>query len=104
MFSYFSNPERPATAFIAPVIGIILALLTPAMKKGNRVVSHLIVGLTFIFTIVTAIMAFNSGKVEDESKRSRRIAVFSIMSVAGLGATGYYVARFVNIKKNEKLA
>ncbi len=101
-YSFFSNPERPLTALIGPIVGIIIASMAPAMKKGNRVIAHILVGITFIFAIMTGVMAFNSGKIDDAEKRERRIIVFTLMSVASFGATGYYIARFVNIKKSQK--
>ena len=99
LFSFFVNPERPVTALIAPVAGIIIIILSPAMKKGNKLISHIIAGLTLIFAIQTAIMAFSSSKIEDSEKRNRRVAVFSIMSLSCFAATSLYTARFINIRK-----
>jgi hypothetical protein len=101
-YSFFSNPERPLTALIGPIVGIIIALMAPAMKKGNRTIAHILVGLTLIFAVMTGVMAYNSGKIDDIEKRERRIIVFSIMSLASFGATGYYVARFISINKQKK--
>ncbi|MBX3043478.1 MAG: hypothetical protein KIT33_05050 [Candidatus Kapabacteria bacterium] len=101
-YSFFSNPERPLTALIGPIVGLIIIAMAPAMQKGNRLIAHILVGITFVFALTTGAMAINSGKVEDIEKRQRRIAVFSTMSIACLGATGYYVARFINIKKSQK--
>jgi hypothetical protein len=103
LFSFFSNPERPLTALIGPAVGIIIALMAPAMKNGNKIIAHILVGITFIFAVQTGYMAFKSGSVDDAEKRNRRIAVFTIMSVASFGATGYYLARFIRIKQNSKL-
>lgn len=103
-FSYFSNPERPFTALIGPIIGVILLLLTPLIIKGNKVISHLIVILSFAFGVQTGIMAFQSLNHENEDARPRRIAVFSIMSAGCLIGTGFYIAGFVQRKKELKKA
>jgi len=101
LFSFFSNPERPMTALIGPIVGLILLALSPMVKKANKTVAHIVAGLTIIFAIVTGIMAFNSGKIEDIEKRIRRIAVFSIMSVSSFAATGLYTYRFIKIKNSK---
>lgn len=101
LFSYFSNPERPMTALIGPIVGLILIGLSPMVKKLNRTVAHIVAGITILFAIVTGIMAINSGKIEDQEKRNRRIAVFSIMSVSSLAATGLYTYRFIKLKQSK---
>lgn len=96
---YFLNPLRPETALIAPAMGIILLIMTPFLIKGNRFIGHLVVVLTFLFGVQTAIMAYGSLDFADEAARSRRIIVFSIMSLAALGGTGFYIASFIQRKK-----
>ena len=102
LFSYFSNPERPFTALIGPIIGIILVGLSPFIKKGNKTIAHFVALITLLFAIQTGIMAFNSKNVEDIEKRNRRIAVFSIMSLSCFAATGLYTYRFIALKKEKE--
>ena len=61
ILGYFSitsnaNGEFSPTVFIAPAFGLIFLLLTPGMKKENKVVSHLIVLLTFLLGAMLLIM------------------------------------------------
>ncbi len=51
-----SNTEFSPTVFIAPAFGLLFLLLTPGMKKENKVVSHLIVLLTFLLGAMLMIM------------------------------------------------
>ncbi len=103
LFSFFSNPERPFTALIAPAVGIILLILSIYVKKANKTVAHIVAGLTLLFAIQTGYMAITSTKVEDMEKRNRRVTVFSIMSLSCLAATGLYGYRFVKIKRGDTL-
>src|SRR5689334_18469397 len=90
LYSYFSNENRPPTALIAPVLGLILIALTPAMKKENKVVAHIVVLLTLLFGIISMTMAIGARKIEDPVKKDRRIAVFTAMSIACFAGTGLY--------------
>ena len=101
LFSYFSNPERPFTALIGPIVGIILLLAIPAIKKSNKTIAHIIAVLTLIFGLMSGYLGLKSLNIEDAEKRDRRILVFSVMSASSLLATGYYVARFILIKKGK---
>ncbi len=99
MYSYLTNPERPATALIAPFFGLMLLLTTDALRKEKKTAAHVVVVLTLLFGILTASMAFSSRKVDDPEKRARRVLVFSAMSLACLGASGYYVYGFLQRRK-----
>ncbi len=103
LFSYFANPERPFTALIGPIVGIIMALSYPYMKKSNKTVAHVIAALTLIFGLMAGYLGFKSLSIEDVEKRARRIAVFSVMSVTSLLATGYYTTRFIMIKQGKEI-
>ena len=99
MYSYLTNPDRPVTALIGPFFGLMLLLMTDALRKEKKVAAHVVVALTLLFGILTASMAFSSRKVDDPEKRARRVLVFSAMSVACLAGTGYYVYGFVQRRK-----
>ena len=44
------------TVFIAPAFGILFLLLTPGLKKENKIVAHLVVLLTFLLGTMLLIM------------------------------------------------
>lgn len=101
LFSFFSNPERPFTALIGPIVGLILLLSYPAMKKSNKTIAHIVAAITLIFGLMAGYLGIKSLNIDDAEKRNRRIAVFAIMSSSSLLATGYYTARFIMIKKGK---
>lgn len=103
IFSYFSNPLRPPTALIGVGLGAILLVMTGALKKNNKIVAHIVVVLTLIFGIMTASMALKSRNEQDLEKRNRRMLVFGVMSATCLVATGFYVAGFID-KRKQRLA
>lgn len=100
-YSFFSNDERPLTALIGPLVGLIFIASSPAIKKENKTISHIIVVLTLVFGVMTGIMAYNSSKLPDGEERERRIQVFSSMAITCIGAFGYYVYGFIEKKKIE---
>ncbi|MEM7104328.1 MAG: hypothetical protein AAF502_14410 [Bacteroidota bacterium] len=51
LWGYLSVENASPTALIAPVSGLIFLLLTPMMKKENKVVAHIVVLLTFLLLI-----------------------------------------------------
>ncbi len=103
LFSYFANPERPFTALIGPIVGLILLLSYKYIKNSNKVVAHFIAALTLIFGLTAGYMGFKSLSTENTEKRARRIAVFSVMSVSSLLAAGYYTTRFILIKQGKEI-
>jgi hypothetical protein len=50
-WAYFSSDTPSVTALIPVIAGVILLLITPGFKKGNRVLAHLAVVLTFLIII-----------------------------------------------------
>jgi len=101
MFSFFANESRPLTALIGPIVGLFFIFSAPAIKKENKLVAHIVVGLTFLFAIVTGYMAYSSTNMEPGEIRERRIQVFSAMAITCTGAFAYYINGFISRKKEE---
>lgn len=99
MYSYLTNPDRPATALIAPFFGLMLLLMTKSLREERKTSAQVVVALTLLFGILTASMAVSSRKVDDREKRARRVLVFSAMALVCLGATGYYTYSFWQRRK-----
>lgn len=102
LYSYFSNEARPFTAFIGPIFGLLFILSAPAIKNGNKTVSHIVVLFTVILAGMTGFMAYKSSNLEPGETRERRIQVFSAMAITCIGATAYYVNGFIERKKLEQ--
>ncbi len=102
LFSYFSNPLRPPTALIGVGLGLILLAMTPGLKSNNKIIAHVVVVLTLVFAIMTASMALKSRTEPDLEKRNRRLMVFGVMSLTCFAATGFYVAGFIDKRKQRQ--
>lgn len=90
-WAYLSSASPSPTALIPVAAGIILLVLTPAFKKGNKIVAHIAVTLTFILLI--AFIKPLAGGIE----RSDNLAVsrIVIMMISSLFALIIFVRSFV---------
>jgi hypothetical protein len=102
LYSYLSNENRPPTALIGPGFGALLLLMTPGMKKENKVVAHVVVLLTLLFGIMSIIMATKKGGVTDPEVLQRRMMVFAVMAGICFWATAMYVLGFIEKKKAKR--
>lgn len=50
-WGYFASDTPSPTALIPVIAGIILLLLTPGFRKGNRIIAHVAVIITFVILI-----------------------------------------------------
>ena len=103
LFAYFSNESRPLTALIGPIFGLIFLASTSGMKKADKTIAHIVAGLTLLFFIACVVQFILSIGFPDEIARQRRLFSFGIMALSNLGATIYYVKRFIWIKKQKEL-
>jgi len=85
---YFTSETKSMTAFIGPVIGIILIFLAIPAKKENAVASHIAVGLTAIAAAAILIRGIQSGS-----------ALILIMGIVTVTAFIFYIANFFIRKK-----
>ncbi len=103
VYAYLSNDKRPVSALIAPgIFGFLLLIMTPGVKSGNKIIAHVVVVLTLVFGLFTGFQAIKSMDFPDKETGERRVKVFSIMSLACLTATGFYVAGFIDKRKERK--
>ncbi len=51
LWGYLVSETPSLTSFIPVITGIILLILFPGFKKGNKVIAHITVGLTLLILI-----------------------------------------------------
>lgn len=89
IYGYFLSGSP--TALIAPVIGVILFILSFQVKKENKTTAHIGAGLTLISVIVFFIIGL---------KRSNLIVL--VMAVITLIALIVYIMDFIRRKKERE--
>ncbi|MCE3008924.1 MAG: hypothetical protein LW884_11345 [Bacteroidetes bacterium] len=101
LYSYLSNESRPGTALIGPVFGLLLLVLTPGLKRENKVVAHLVVVLTLLFGLMSLYMGFLKAPKPgiDPDTLARRNLVFAAFAIACFGAMVVYVLGFIQKRK-----
>ncbi|PRY11602.1 hypothetical protein CLV24_11047 [Pontibacter ummariensis] len=107
--SYFLNESRPKTALIPPVAGGALLLMSPSLKKGDKTIAHVAVGVTTLLAVMTGTLLSKTladAKKEQPKftpeKRQRRASVFGLMTLTGIAAISVYVTGFVEKRKQQE--
>ncbi|WP_299819292.1 hypothetical protein [uncultured Pontibacter sp.] len=107
---YLLNESRPKTALIPPAVGGALLLLNSGVKAGNQNVAHAAVGLTSLLSMMTGSLFTKAIVPSAEAKekftaevRNRRAAIFGLMTLTGIAATGVYVAGFIQKRKQREV-
>jgi len=83
------------TAYIAPGIGALLLILHPGFMKEGKVVSHVVVGLTGLLTLVLIVPFIRNLGSGDLDKLIR----IGVMAVVGLWACITYIKYFRAVRK-----
>jgi general stress protein CsbA len=91
VYGYITADKKSMTAFIGPVVGAILILLSFPVKKENSVFTHIAVILTLISVIAFFIVGF---------MRSNTLVLLG--AVVSLICLFFYVADFLARKKQRE--
>jgi len=96
IWGYFGSQTPSFTALIPVFAGTLLLVLTPWFKKGNKVVAHVVVVLTFILLI--ALFKPLTGAIG----RNDYAAVIRvcIMILLTLFALGIFIKSFIEARRN----
>ena len=83
--------SRSMTILIPVIFGVILALLVPTFKKENKIVAHVVAGLTLLISIALIMPLIGSISRDDMA------AVFrvGVMMAASLFALTVYIKSFI---------
>lgn len=92
--------SRSMTVLIPMFFGVAFLLLTPQLKKENRIVAHVVAGLTLL--ILVALMMPLKGSIG----RADMDAIFrvSIMMAASLFALVIYIRSFIALRRKRQEA
>lgn len=94
LWGYFGSETPSLTAFIPVVTGLILLIITPGFKKGNRVIAHIAVVLTLVIFI--ALIKPLSGAIERLDNAA--IIHVVIMMVSSLFALALFIKSFIDAR------
>jgi len=87
VYGYLMAEKQSLTAFIGPVIGIVLIILSVPTKNGKSVFAHIAVIITLLTVITFFIIGF---------QRNNPIVIIS--AVVSLICLMFYIADFVSRK------
>lgn len=95
LWGYLASTASSPTALIPVVFGLIFALSTPPFKKGNRVVAHIVVLLTFLL-IIALFMPLRGAIGRQDTAAIIRV---SIMLLVNIFAMIIYIRSFIEARK-----
>jgi hypothetical protein len=95
-WGYLSSDTPSVTALIPVVAGTVLVLITPGFKKGNRILAHVAVVLTFL--ILAGLIKPLSGAIGRSD--SLGIARVLVMMITSTIAMIFFIRSFVEARKN----
>ena len=97
---YLDRGDWQYTSLIPAAFGVVLLTMSGGMKQHNRIVSHLVVSLTFILAVMVAVMLIiNLG---NGMGVTRKVVIFLVVLAGALIALGYYVASFVSARRGKE--
>lgn len=96
-WAYFTSANPSLTALIPVFAGIILIVITPGFKNGNRVLAHVAVGITFL--ILIGFIKPLTGAVGRSDNMG--IARVSIMIVTSIIAMIFFIMSFIDARRNK---
>lgn len=97
---YLEQGDWQFTSLIPAGFGVILLMLTPGMKNHNRIAAHLVVLLTFLLTVMVAVMLIKN--LNGGSGLSRKVVLFLIILAGSIVAMYFYIASFVKARTNKE--
>ncbi len=98
-WGYFGSDSPSVTALIPVAIGVVLLCLNQGLKKENKVITHIVVLLTFI--IIIGLFKPLMGAIDRDSTISiLRVSVMMLFSVFALIT---FIRNFINVRKLRKI-
>lgn len=94
-WGYFSSETPSYTALIPTIVGIVLLLCNPGVKKENKVVAHIAVLLTLLI-LFGLIKPLLGALDRADNAAVARVAVMVLSTVVALV---YFVKSFIDARK-----
>ncbi len=100
LWAYFAAESAPKTAFVPVGFGVALLALNPGIKKENKVVAHIAVGLTLL--VLLALIMPLVGSI----RRGNEMAVIrvALMMASAAVAMVFFVKSFRDARRQAKAA
>ncbi len=95
LWGYLSAAEPSPTALIPVGFGVIFALATPAFRRGNKIVVHIVVLLTLLL-IIALFMPLNAAIGREDTMAIVRVV---IMLFASIIALVIYIKSFIDARR-----
>ena len=92
LWGYFGSETPSPTALIAPAFGVLLLLMTPGLRKENKIIAHIVVVLTLLLLI--ALVKPLTGDGDQLAKMRVGVMMFSC-----LVATAVFIKSFIDARK-----
>jgi len=97
-WAFFTSVTPSVTALIPVFAGIILILITPGFRKGNRVLAHVAVVLTFLILLgLIKPLTGAIGRVDGLG-----ITRVLVMMITSLAAMIIFVKSFIDARKSSR--
>ena len=95
-WAYFSSENPSVTALIPVFGGVILIGVTPGFKKGNRILAHVSVILTFVMLL--GLIKPLTGAIERSDYLG--ISRVSVMMITSFIAILVFIKSFIDARRN----
>lgn len=96
LYGYFTSDNPSATAFIPVGAGAVILVLNPIFKKGNKVVAHIVVVLTFLL-VIALVKPLTAAISSDATDRIIRVVIMMAFTVLALVV---FVKSFIDARRN----
>jgi len=95
IWAYFSSESPSFTALIPVFAGIILLAITPAFRKGNKILAHVAVTLTFL--MLFALIKPLTGAIAREDQMATIRVI--IMMISSLFSLIIFIKSFIDVRR-----
>lgn len=95
LWGYFGPEIHSKTAFIPVGFGVVLILLSPGVKKENKIVAHIAVLLTLLI-LVGLVKPLLGGFDRDDGMAIMRVSVMIVSTVVALF---FFIKSFIDVRR-----
>ena len=93
LLHYFQVGNYQQAALIPFILGLLLLVMTPGIKSGNKIICRVVMVLTFIFgSIVLAMLIINMGS--DEAS-ARKMILLTLIALSSFASFGFYLSKTI---------
>ena len=95
LWGYIASEDPSLTALIPLATGVVLLLLSPGLRKENRIIAHIVVILTFL--ILIALIMPLSGSIERSDTPG--VVRVLVMMIASVMALAIFIKSFIDARR-----